>query len=93
METAANVFERSLVQEGPSSTIFYNSKHLASSSQDLRPDIAETAKFEMKRESLPTPTQSPHFPSRSGMLSHTGGTCSHSGMLDDPRIPITEWNL
>ena len=48
---------------------------------------------EMKRESLNTPTQSPHCQSRSGMLNHTGGTYSHSGMTDYPRVPITEWNL
>ena len=38
---------------------------LASSSQDLRPEISETARRDMKRESLTTPTQSPHFQSRS----------------------------
>ena len=41
----------------------------------------------MKRESLNTPTQALHFQSRSGMLSHTAGTCF------DPRISIAEWNL
>ena len=41
--------------------------------------MSETAKREMKRESLTTPTQSLHFQSR--------------GMLDYPRIPISEWNL
>ena len=47
----------------------------------------------MERESLNTSIPSPHFQSRSGMLNHTGGTYSHSGMMDDPRIPMTEWNL
>ena len=69
-----NVFERPPVQEGLPSTIFHNSKNLASSSQDLRPDMSVTAKREMERESLNTPTQSPHFQSRSGMVNHTGGT-------------------
>ena len=41
----------------------------------------------MKRESLKTPTQSPHFQSRSGIFDHTGGTYSHGGMMDYPRIP------
>ena len=70
-------------------------KSLASSSKELRPDITETARRvrEQKRESLDTQTQSSHFQRRSGMLSHTGGTCSRSGMMDYPRIPITEWNL
>ena len=26
------------------------------------------------------------------MLNHTGGTYSHNGMIDYPRIPLTEWN-
>ena len=47
----------------------------------------------MKRESLNTPSQSPHFQSRSGILDHTGGTYSHVGMMDHPRVPSTEWNL
>ena len=47
----------------------------------------------MKRESLNTSIPSLHFQSRSGMLNHTGGTYSHSGMMDNPRIPFTELNL
>ena len=47
----------------------------------------------MKRESLNTPTQSPLLQSRSGMLNHTGGTFSHSGMMGYPRVPITQWNV
>ena len=27
------------------------------------------------------------------MLNHTGGTCSHNGMMDDPRILISELSL
>ena len=41
-----NVFERPPAQEGLSSTIFNNSKNLASFSQGLRLDITETAKRE-----------------------------------------------
>ena len=44
-----NVFERPPAQEGQFSTIFNNSKNLASSSQDMRPDISETARREMKK--------------------------------------------
>ena len=58
----------------------------------LRPDNSETARRDMKRESLNTPIQSPHFQSRSGIWDHTGGTNSHVGMMDFPRVPITEWN-
>ena len=88
-----NVFERPPVQEGLPSTIFHNSKNLASSSLDMRPDISETARREMKRESLNTPIESPHFQSRSRMLNHTGGTYSHNRMMDYPRIPIWELHL
>ena len=45
----------------------------------------------MKGESLNTSFQSPHFQSGSGMLNHIGGTYSHSGMTDYPRIRITQW--
>ena len=90
-----NVFERPSAQEGVSSTIFNNSKNLASSSQGLRPDTIETARTEseMKRDSLNTSNQPPYFHSRSGMLNHIGGTYSHNGMMDYPRIPITDRNL
>ena len=44
----------------------------------------------MKRESLNTPIQSPHFQGRSGMLNHVGGSYSHGGMMDYPRILYTE---
>ena len=90
-----NVFERPSAQEGVSSTVFNNSKNLASSSQGLGPDTTETARKEsgMKRESLTTSIQPLHFQNRSSMLNHTGGTYSHYGMMDFPRIPITEWNL
>ena len=44
-------------------------------------------------ESLNTPIQSPHFQSRDGMLNHTGGAYSHSGLMNYPRVPLTEWNL
>ena len=47
----------------------------------------------MKRESLNTPIRSPHFESRSGRLSHTGGTYCHNGMVDYPRASIAELNL
>ena len=90
-----NVFERPTVQEGQQSTMFNNSKNLASSSQELGHDITETGRKERERKSEPlnTPILSPHFQSRSGTLDHTGGTYSHGGMMDYSRIPMTEWNL
>ena len=84
MGTSGNVFERPPVQEGLSSTIFTNSKNLASSSQELRLDTVETARknSEMKRESLNTTIPSPHFQSRNGLLKHIGGTYSHTGTME-----------
>ena len=91
--TSRNVSERPPAHEGRSSTVFNNSKNSSSSSQDMRPDISETARREMKSEPLNTPIQSPPIQSRSGILDHTGGTHSHVDMMDYPRLPITEWNL
>ena len=88
-----NVFERPPVQEGLSSTVFHNLKNLPSSFQVSKPDISETARREMKRELLNAPTQSHHFRSRSGMFGNTGGIYSHSGMMDYPKVPVTEWNF
>ena len=49
MGTTGNVSERPLAQEGLSSTIFNNSKNLASSSQELSPDIVGTTRRERVR--------------------------------------------
>ena len=90
-----NVSKRPLVQEGQPSTNFHNSKNSASSSEELRHDITETARKERerKRDSLNALNQSPHFHGRSGMLNHIGGTYSHGGMMNYPTIPLSEWNL
>ena len=93
MVTSGHVFERLRAREGQTSTIFDNSKNLASSSQ---PDTTETTRrreSDMKRESLNASIPSPHFQSRSGMLNHTGGTYSHNGIIDCPRFPISELRL
>ena len=47
----------------------------------------------MKRVSLNTSIPLHHFQSRSGVLNHTGGTYSHCGMMDYPRLPIREFHL
>ena len=73
------VFERPPARDVLSSTIFNNSKNLASSSQELRPDTTETVR-RRERESLNTSIPSHHFQSRGGMLNHTGGTYCHSGI-------------
>ena len=82
-----NVFERPSAQEGLSFTIFNNSKNLAPSSQELRPETGGTSmrrESEMKRESLNTSILSLHFQSRS-VLNHIGGIYSHNGMMDYPK--------
>ena len=76
--TTGNVFERRIPSQG------------------LMPDIAATPRrrdSEMTRESSNTSIHPPHFQSRSDMLNHIGGTHSHGGMMDYPRILIAEWNL
>ena len=91
-----NVCERPSAQEGRPSTFFNNSKNLASSSQALGPDTSGTTRrreSEMKREPLNTSMPSPQFQRGGGMLNHNGGTYSHSGMMDYPRLPIWELHL
>ena len=94
--TSGNVFERLLAREGLPSALFQNSKNLTSSSQEWRPDTTETARKRdsgMQRESLNTSIPSHHFQSGGGMLNYTGGTYSHNGFMDNPRIPFSELNL
>ena len=94
--TSGNVFERSLALEGLYSTVFNNSKNLASSSQALRADILGNTKrpeSEMRRESQHSSIPVPCFQSGGGMLNHTGGTYAHSGMMDHPIFPISEFHL
>ena len=58
--TPGNVFERPSAQEGRPSTFFNNSENLASSSEELRPDLAGTTKraeSEMRREPLNTTSE------------------------------------
>ena len=47
----------------------------------------------MRREPLNTSIPLPHFQSEGGTLNHTGGTHSHTGMIDYPRFPIAELHL
>ena len=93
MGTSRNVFERPPAREGLASAIFYNLKTLASSSQELRPDIpGNTIQPEsgIRREPQNSSILVPRFQRESGLLNHTGGTYSHSGMTDYPRFPISE---
>ena len=91
--TSGNVFERLPAREGQTFTLFNNSKNLASSSQELRPDIPRNTKrpeSEMRREPQKSPIPVPRFQSGGGMLNHTGGTYSNGGMIEYPRCPIPE---
>ena len=94
--TSGSVFERPPAQEGQSSALFNGSKNLASSSQELRPDITGTARrqqSEMKREPLNTSIPLPHFQRGGDMSNHIGGTYSHSCMIGFPRFPISKLHL
>ena len=89
-------FESLPAREGPSCISFNNSKNLASSSEELRPEVTGTSRRQegvMKREPLNTSIPLPHFQRGGAMLNHTGGNYSHSGMIDYPRLPISELHL
>ena len=89
-------FERLPAREGLPSALFENSKNLASSSHELRPDISGNTmvlEMEMRREPQNTSIFVPHFQSGCGTLKHIGGIYSHSCMNDYPRFPISELHL
>ena len=89
MGTSGNVFERQPVREGGNSTIFDDSKNLSSSSLKLGPDAEGNAKrpeIEMRREQQNSSILVPCFPRGAGVYDHTGGTYSHSGVIDYPRF-------
>ena len=93
--TSGNVFERLPAREGRNSTLF-NSKNLATSSQELKPDTEGNTKRpegEMRRESQNSSIPVPRFQRGAGLLNHTGGTYSHGGVVDYPRFPTSVLNL
>ena len=90
MGTSGKVFERLPAREGRTSTLFNNSKNLASSSQELKPDTARSAKrpeSETRRELQNSSIPVPRFQSGGGLLNDIGG------MIDYPRFPISELHL
>ena len=94
--TSGNVFERLLAREGLPSALFESSKNLASSSQELRPDIPGNTKQpdgEMRGQPQNSSMSVLRFQSGGGLLNHTGGTYSHSGTIDYTKFPISELNL
>ena len=81
--TSGNVFERLPAREGRTSALFENSKNLASSAHEMRPDISGNTMVlerEMRREPQNSSIPVPRFQSGGGILNHTGGTCFHGGM-------------
>ena len=85
-----------LLKKGLSSSIWNNSKNLATSSQELRTDTEGNTKrpeSEMRREPQHSSIPVPPFQSESGLLNHTGGTYSHSGVINYPRFPISKLHL
>ena len=47
----------------------------------------------MRREPRNSPTPVQRFQRSAGILNHTGGTYSHTGLMDYPRFPISEMHL
>ena len=96
MGTSGYVFERLPARGGRTSTLFNNSKSLASSSQELTPEIPRNTKQpdrDMRREPQNSSIPVTRFQCGGGLLNHTGGTSSHSGMIDYTRFPISEKHL
>ena len=94
--TSGNVCERQPARQGRTSTFFNNCKNLASSSQELGPDTegkTKRPKGKMRRESQNSSIPVPRFRSGGGLLYHSSGTHSHSGMKDFPILPISELHL
>ena len=89
-------FERLPARGGQTSALFNNSKNLVSSCQELRPDTARNKKkkesemrLKLQNSSIPVT----RFQSLSGLLNHTGGTCSHGGMIGCPKFQFSELRL
>ena len=81
MGTSGNVFERLPAREGLPSALFENSKNLASSSHELRPDISGNtlvSEREMSREPQSSTIPVPRFQRGTGVFNHTRGTSSHN---------------
>ena len=95
--TSGNVFERPPAREGQSSTFCNNSKNLASSSQELKPDTTGTTRRRERERNEKRTVEYVNpfttFPKRWWHVEHTGGSCSLSGMMHYPRIPISELHL
>ena len=93
---SGNVFESTPPREGTFRALFQNSRKLASSCCGLRPDTTQNqmvSEREVKREPQNSSIPVPCFQRGAGVLDHTGGTCSHKGMMDYPRFLISEMYL
>ena len=77
-------------------TIFNDSKNLASSSLKLGRDAEGNIKrpeIEMRREPQNSSIPPRRFQRGAAVYDHTGGTYSHSCVIDFPRFPISELHL
>ena len=90
MGTIGNVFNYHLLKKDYLLQSPTNSKNLEPSLRNRGLGLLELqgGESEMKRESRNTSVFVTPFP-----LNHTGGTWSHSGMMDFSRVPITEMHL
>ena len=94
MGTSGNVFERLLAREGRTSAIFDDSKNLASTSPKLGLDAEGKTKGDWNETRTAKLVDTfTTLPTKSGVYDHTGGTYSHSGVIDYPRFPISELHL
>ena len=85
MGTSGNVFESPPAQGGLSSTIFNNSKILASSFGREGMREAQSSAILTPRFDQGAPSLNPFF--------RTGGTYSFNGMMDYPRFQISGMHL
>ena len=99
MGTSGNVFERPPAREGRTSTLFNNSKNLASSSQETRPDIPRNTKrpkSEMRREPQNSSILVPRFQSGGGVkkviLVELVLTVLHLGQFPDS-VEFLSWKV
>ena len=94
MCTSGNVFERPPTRKEQTSTLFNNLKNLAFFFSKIGTEgNSKKPESEMRREPQQMSIPMPRFQKGGGILDHTGGTYSHSGVIDYPRIPVSELQL
>ena len=82
-----------LLEKDHLQTLFEHPKNLASSSRGLRREFTEhtmTPEMGMRREPQSSAVPELLLHSGGGFPHHTGGTYSHSVMMDYTRFPVSE---